>query len=129
MTLVLLPEERYACFRGSPGLICKRQVRALPAIWLKSTREKKMRKIKLMVLLGVTLGLLTVGWSMPMLVQAASQTKCPVMGGKVNEKVYADYQGKRVYFCCAGCINEFKKDPEKYLKKIEAEGATPAKTP
>jgi len=88
-----------------------------------------MRKIKLIVLLGVTLGLLTFGWTMPGIVQAAPQTNCPVLGGKINEKIFVDYQGKRIYFCCSGCIDEFKKDPEKYLKKMEAEGVTPAKKP
>ncbi len=88
-----------------------------------------MRKVKLFVLLGVTLGLLTVGWTMHGIVHAESQTKCPVLGNKIDEKVFVDYQGKRIYFCCTGCIDPFKKDPEKYLKKMEAEGVTPAKTP
>jgi YHS domain-containing protein len=88
-----------------------------------------MRKIKLIVLLGITLGLLTFGWNMPGIAQAGPQTTCPVMNGKIDEKIFADYQGKRIYFCCAGCLNEFNKDPEKYLKKMEAEGVTPAKTP
>lgn len=88
-----------------------------------------MKKMKLMVLLGITLGLLAFGWTMPGFVQAESQTKCPVLGNKIDEKVFVDYQGKRIYFCCAGCIDQFKKDPEKYLKKMEAEGVTPTKTP
>jgi YHS domain-containing protein len=51
-----------------------------------------------------------------------SQTTCPVMGGKINKAVYADHEGKRVYFCSGGCIDEFKKDPEKYVKKLEDQG-------
>ncbi len=50
------------------------------------------------------------------------QTKCPLMGGKINKKHYADYEGKRIYFCCPGCKAPFKKNPEKYIKKLEAEG-------
>jgi YHS domain-containing protein len=57
------------------------------------------------------------------------QTKCPVLGGDVNKQVYADYKGKRIYFCCEGCDKEFKKDPEKYMKKLHDEGVTPAPTP
>ena len=61
------------------------------------------------------------------------QTVCPVLGGAIDKTVYADYQGKRVYFCCAGCIDVFKKDPAKYLKKAESGGvtldATPAPSP
>ncbi len=72
-----------------------------------------MRKIKLIVLLGVTLGLLTFGWNMPGIAQAAPQTKCPVMGGKIDEKIFADYQGKRIYFCCSGCIERIQKRPGK----------------
>jgi YHS domain-containing protein len=88
-----------------------------------------MGKVKSIVLVGVALGLLAFGWNMPGIVYAESQTKCPVMGGKIDEKIYADYQGKRIYFCCTGCLEEFNKDPEKYMKKMEAEGVTPEKKP
>ena len=57
------------------------------------------------------------------------QTICPVMGGKIDKKVYADYQGKRVYFCCSSCREEFKKDPEKYIKKLEDQGVAIEKAP
>ena len=53
-----------------------------------------------------------------------TQKKCPVMGGKINKDVYADYEGKRVYFCCEACISTFKSDPAKYVKKLEGEGVT-----
>ncbi len=88
-----------------------------------------MRKMKLVVLLGVTIGLFTFVWNMPGIGQAESQTKCSVMGGKTNEKIFADYKGRRIYFCCTGCLEKFRKDPEKYLKKMEAEGVTPAVAP
>lgn len=88
-----------------------------------------MRKIKLFVAMWITLGLFTFGLGIPAVVHADPQTKCPVLGGKIDNKVYVDYQGKRIYFCCAGCIDTFKKDPEKYLKKMEAEGVTPAAKP
>lgn len=58
-----------------------------------------------------------------------TQTTCPVMGGKIDKKTYADYNGKRVYFCCSGCIPQFKNDPEKYLKMMEAEGVVPEPIP
>ncbi len=60
---------------------------------------------------------------------AKPQTHCPVMGGKINTELYADHNGKRVYFCCAGCIEPFKKNPEKFIKKLEDAGYEPAKTP
>ena len=57
------------------------------------------------------------------------QITCPVMGGKINKEIYTDYEGKRVYFCCKGCIGEFTKDPAKYVKKLEEEGVTLEKVP
>ncbi len=29
-------------------------------------------------------------------------------------KMYADHEGKRYFFCCAGCPDAFKKDPAKF---------------
>lgn len=46
------------------------------------------------------------------------QTTCPVMGNPIDKTQYVDYKGKRIYVCCAGCIAEIKKDPEKYIKKL-----------
>ncbi|MCX5709141.1 MAG: YHS domain-containing protein [Candidatus Omnitrophica bacterium] len=48
---------------------------------------------------------------------------CPVTGEKIDEKtkVTYEYKGKIYNFCCAACPEEFKKDPEKYIKKIEEE--------
>lgn len=33
-----------------------------------------------------------------------------------KEHMYADYKGRRYFFCCAGCPESFKKDPVKYAK-------------
>jgi YHS domain-containing protein len=48
---------------------------------------------------------------------------CPVTGEKVDEKTKAtyEYQGKIYNFCCAACIDEFKKDPKKYIEKVAEE--------
>ena len=61
--------------------------------------------------------------------EANEQTTCPVMGGKIVKTIFADHDGKRVYFCCAGCDATFKKDPEKYIKQMEDKGIILAKTP
>jgi len=61
--------------------------------------------------------------------ESNAQTNCPVMGGKINKDIYADHDGKRVYFCCADCVDTFKKDPAKYIKKLEDEGVVLAKAP
>lgn len=61
--------------------------------------------------------------------QAAPQTQCPVMGGKINKSLYADVKGKRIYVCCAGCIKPIKANPDKYIKQMEAKGIVLEKTP
>lgn len=48
------------------------------------------------------------------------QTTCPVMGGPIDDTVFTDYQGRRIYFCCPGCIATFKADPVKYLAIVDA---------
>jgi len=37
----------------------------------------------------------------------------------VDPKVTVVYKGKVIGFCCRDCIDEFNKDPEKYVKKME----------
>ncbi len=49
---------------------------------------------------------------------AMEQTTCPVMEGAINKDIFVEYQGKKVYFCCAGCEKIFKEDPEKYIAKL-----------
>ncbi|MEW5734265.1 MAG: YHS domain-containing protein [Thermodesulfobacteriota bacterium] len=56
--------------------------------------------------------------------QEKPQQFCPVMGGRVNKGLHTDYQGKRIYFCCAYCIGEFQKNPEKYLEKMKQDGVS-----
>jgi len=54
------------------------------------------------------------------------QTTCPVMGGKINKDLYVDHDGKRIYMCCKGCTASLKKDPKKYIEKLEGQGVTVA---
>jgi len=55
---------------------------------------------------------------------------CPVSGEEINPQIKAtyEYQGKIYNFCCAGCIKDFKKDPQKYIKKVEEELKAKAKS-
>lgn len=52
---------------------------------------------------------------------------CPVSGEKTDEKMTYEYRGKIYNFCCQVCIEEFKKDPEKYIEKMEKEKAEESK--
>jgi YHS domain-containing protein len=55
---------------------------------------------------------------------------CAVSGeklGSMGEAVVLVYEGREIKFCCNGCVKTFKKDPAKYLAKIdEAAKTTPA---
>jgi YHS domain-containing protein len=54
--------------------------------------------------------------------------KCPVEGGDVDPETAIQHDGKTIGFCCAGCDEEFKKDPAKYMAIIAKEqAAAPAK--
>jgi YHS domain-containing protein len=47
---------------------------------------------------------------------------CVVSGDKLGEmgKPYIyNYEGREVRFCCKGCLKDFKKEPAKYLKKLD----------
>ncbi|MHC4503571.1 MAG: YHS domain-containing protein [Planctomycetota bacterium] len=57
-----------------------------------------------------------------------TQTTCPVTGGGIDTGIYVDYKGTRVYFCCPRCPSAFKKDPEKYMKVLDARDAKPKDT-
>jgi YHS domain-containing protein len=48
---------------------------------------------------------------------------CVVSGEKLGEMgkpAVINYQGTEVRFCCAMCVDQFKKDPAKYLAKLPA---------
>lgn len=57
------------------------------------------------------------------------QTTCPVMGANIDKSLHVDHAGKRIYVCCPGCIGVIKKNPDKYVKELEAKGITLAKAP
>lgn len=45
---------------------------------------------------------------------------CPIEpDNTIDPKVTTKYKGKTVGFCCADCIKEFQKDPEKYMAKLK----------
>jgi len=56
---------------------------------------------------------------------------CIISGDKLGEMgdpfVY-EYEGREIKFCCKGCLKDFKKEPAKYIKKIDEEEAKAKKT-
>ena len=50
--------------------------------------------------------------------------KCIVSGEKLGEMgkpVTLTYKGQEMKFCCKDCVKDFKKDPEKFIKKLAEE--------
>ncbi len=44
-------------------------------------------------------------------------TTCPVMGDKLDADAYSFvYEGREFKFCCDGCMDDFEKDPAKFVK-------------
>ncbi len=52
-----------------------------------------------------------------------TQQYCPVMtGNEIDEDLYVDANGKRIYVCCSACIEAVKADPAQFIGKLEADG-------
>ena len=52
---------------------------------------------------------------------SAGKEVCPVSGEEIDKdtNITYEYKGKTYRFCCPSCVEEFKKDPEKYIKKMK----------
>ncbi|MCJ8328640.1 MAG: YHS domain-containing protein [Lentisphaeria bacterium] len=54
---------------------------------------------------------------------------CPVSDEEIDADIFTEYEGKKVFFCCKGCMKKFKADPAKYLKAdVKTEEKTEEKT-
>lgn len=56
------------------------------------------------------------------------QNLCPYTQKEIDKESYGDFDGKRVYFCCDGCLARFKNNPEKAIRKLEESGVEAAET-
>ena len=57
---------------------------------------------------------------------AETQKTCPVTDealGSMGAPVKVSLKGQTVFLCCAGCEEELKKDPDKYLAKLNKSAA------
>ena len=62
-----------------------------------------------------------------MAVAGSSGPECVVTGGLGTISV--NYKGKTYYVCCTGCRDEFKDNPEKYIKEYEEKKAKEKTSP
>ena len=49
--------------------------------------------------------------------------------GSMGKPVVLQHEGREVQFCCKSCQPEFKKEPAKYVKKIDQAAKKPATQP
>lgn len=57
-------------------------------------------------------------------VKDSGNTKCLLMPeDDVTDGQTAEYKGVTYHFCCKQCVKAFKKNPEKYIKELEADPA------
>ena len=49
------------------------------------------------------------------------------LGGDMGHPYQLEYKGRTIILCCKSCAKKFNKDPEKYLKKLDAAQAKPKK--
>ncbi len=85
-------------------------------------------------MLAIALLVVGCGLTKGNVVEPKPQATCPVMGDKIaclilDKDIYMDYEGKRIYFCSKDCREKFKKDPEKFIKKMEDQGVVFEKAP
>lgn len=52
---------------------------------------------------------------------------CPVMGEAIDFSVKTMTKDGPVYFCCAGCIGKYEKDPKKYAEQLASQRSALAK--
>ncbi len=53
------------------------------------------------------------------------QTICPVTGKPVDERIFADHNGTRIYLANESCRSKFDINPDKYINQMIAAGITP----
>ncbi len=87
------------------------------------------------------LGIMILTMAMPMFLAGATlaqeqvkpgalQQLCFIMkGNPVNAKIFTDYKGHRIYFCCRDCQAQFEQNPEKYLQAMMEANFPLEKTP
>ncbi len=92
-------------------------------------KTEKRTKLYLTGILSLGIILTAYGGAVLAKQEGQPQKFCPVMGSEIDKSAYADYEGKRVYFCCPGCKASFLETPDKYIKDMESKGIVLEKVP
>ena len=50
------------------------------------------------------------------------QTHCPVMDLPINRELYHDHDGKRIYVCCPGCLDEVREGAAEIIEEQREKG-------
>lgn len=86
-----------------------------------------MRKIDL-IATALFLTVAAAAWAQAPTTKPATQPAADAMvnkfcavvpGDPVDPTVFIMHEGKKIGFCCSDCIDEFKKEPAKYLKNMK----------
>ncbi len=78
------------------------------------TLKPDMKRVPILVLLALTLSVTAIADN------KKTEIKCAVQGAKISiaqatkDHMYTDYKGRRYFFCCSGCPETFKQNPEQY---------------
>jgi YHS domain-containing protein len=92
---------------------------------------KILKTVTLAVLLAALAGSVSFGADKDTKEKPYPLEKCVVSDEKLGEmgKPYVfKHEGREVQLCCKDCLKDFKKDPAKYMKKLdEAEAKSKAK--
>ena len=38
---------------------------------------------------------------------------------KVKRDIFVEHEGRKVYFCCKGCVKAFKEEPKNFMEKTK----------
>ncbi|MCP4707826.1 MAG: hypothetical protein GY869_04310 [Planctomycetes bacterium] len=58
----------------------------------------------------------------PAVIKDGNQETCPYSGGAIVKEIFADHDGKRVYFCKPKCVKKFNGAPGATVEQMESEG-------
>ena len=82
-----------------------------------------MKALAMLFVAALSIGALSAQTTKPKPKPAPTKVHCPIMtknavdiATATKNKLYADYKGRRYFFCCGGCPATFSANPDKYKK-------------